>query len=68
MTRSEESKKKQAAYITDYAKKHYKRVPLDVTFPEYEKIRAAASAAGESVNGYIKESVRRRMSSEEMPL
>lgn len=30
-----------------------------------ERIQAAASAAGESVNGYILEAVRRRMESEE---
>ena len=48
-----------------YAKKALKRIPLDVTKEKYEEIKAAAAAAEESVNGYIKKSIDLRMSSEE---
>ena len=44
-----------------YAKKSLKRIPLDVQLGEYDKIKAAANQAGEPVNGYIKEAIRRRM-------
>ena len=50
---------KQARY--NYAKKSLKRVPLDVQKEKYEEIKAAATAAGESVNGYIKKAVDQRM-------
>ena len=50
---------KQALY--NYAKKSLKRIPLDVQKEKYEEIKAAATAAGESVNGYIKKAVDQRM-------
>lgn len=53
---------KQARY--NYAKKSLKRVPLDVQKEKYEEIKAAATAAGESVNGYIKKAVDQRMERE----
>ena len=56
-----ENKKK---YNAEYAKTKLKRIPLDVQQTEYENIKAAADRAGESVNGYIKESIKRRMNSE----
>lgn len=37
-----------------YAKKHLKRVPLDLQLSDYEALKAAAEKAGESVNGFIK--------------
>ena len=37
----------------NYMKKHLKRIPLDVKHAEYDQIKAAADAAGESVRGYI---------------
>lgn len=37
-----------------YAKKALKRIPLDVQKDKYDQIKAAAAAAGETVNGYIK--------------
>ena len=46
-----------------YAKENLKRIPLDVQKEEYDEIKAAAVAAGESVNGYIKTAVRHRMQS-----
>lgn len=45
-----------------YAKENLKRIPLDVPNPKYEAIKAAADAAGESVNGYIKRAIDERMS------
>lgn len=49
-------KRKESMY--NYAKKNLKRIPLDVQKEKYEEIKAAATAAGESVNGYIKKSCR----------
>ena len=48
----------------NYAKKNLKRIPLDVQKEKYEEIKAAATAAGESVNGYIKKAVDQRMERE----
>ena len=53
-----ESQKK-ARY--NYAKNNLKRIPLDVQKDKYEEIKAAATTAGESVNGYIKKAVDQRM-------
>ena len=44
-----------------YSKKSLKRIPLDVQKEKYEEIKAAAEKAGESVNGYIKKAVDKRM-------
>ena len=44
-----------------YNQAHLKRIPLDVQKGQYEKIKAAADNAGESVNGYIKRAVADRM-------
>ena len=40
-----------------YAKKHLKRVPLDLQISDYEELKAAAKNAGESVNGFIKQAI-----------
>ena len=50
-----------AKYDIEYAKNKLKRIPLDVQKEKYEEIKAAATAAGESVNGYIKKAVEQRM-------
>lgn len=47
-----------------YAKEHLKRVPLDMQLWQYDRLKAAASAAGESVNGYIKKAIAMRMQSD----
>jgi len=44
-----------------YHKEHMKRIPLSVQITEYETIKAAAQAAGEPVNTYIKNAIRARM-------
>lgn len=48
-------------YMYEYAKEKLKRIPLDVRKSKYEEIKAAADAAGESVNGYIKTAIDQRM-------
>lgn len=48
-------------YLYDYQKTKLKRIPLDVQKEKYEEIKAAAAAAGEKVNGYIKKAVDMRM-------
>ena len=50
-----------AKYDIEYAKNKLKRIPLDVQKEKYEEIKAAETAAGESVNGYIKKAVDQRM-------
>lgn len=52
-------KRKESMY--NYAKANLKRIPLDVQKEKYEEIKTAATAAGESVNGYIKKAVDERM-------
>ena len=47
--------------ILNMQKNKLKRIPLDVQKEKYEEIKAAATAAGESVNGYIKKAVDQRM-------
>ena len=58
---SEKSKK----YTTDSVKEHYERILLRLKTDELsrDEIRSAADAAGESVNTFIVEAVRRRMES-----
>ena len=46
---------------TKYREKSIKRIPLDVQKDKYEEIKTAATAAGESVNGYIKDSINKKM-------
>ena len=44
-----------------YKEKNIKRIPLDVQKEKYEEIKAAADAAGEKVNTYIKKAIDERM-------
>ena len=48
-------------YDLQYAKDKLKRIPLDVKKAKYEEIKAAASTAGEPINGYIKKAIDERM-------
>lgn len=48
-----------------YAKNNLKRIPLDVQKEKYEEIKAAADAAGEKVNTYIKKAIDERMEREQ---
>ncbi len=58
--RSEASKKAQYKYNAA----HLKRIPLDVKLEYYDGIKAAADAAGETVNGYIKKAIEMRMAAD----
>lgn len=40
--------------INAYKKRAYKRVPLELKRVDYERLRAAADATGETVSGLIK--------------
>lgn len=51
---AKESKKQ---YDMQYAKDKLKRIPLNVQKEKYEEIKAAADAAGEPINGYIKKAI-----------
>ena len=44
-----------------YKSAHYKRIPLDVPIEFYDKVKAAADAAGQSVNGYIKSAIEEKI-------
>lgn len=48
-------------YNANYAKTNLKRIPLDVQKEKYDQIKAAADAAGEKVNSYIKIAINERM-------
>lgn len=50
-------------YKMNYARDVYKRVPLDLKKDKYEDVRRAAESVGESVNGYIKSAIDRRLQS-----
>lgn len=55
---------KKKEYNAQYAKNNLKRVPLDIQKEKYEEIKAAAEKQGESLNGYIKKAIERRMEQE----
>ena len=50
-------------YYNDYKKQNYKRVSLELKKDAYEQLQAAAAAAGEPVNAYIKRAIAARMES-----
>lgn len=49
------------SYKVKYAKEKYKRVPLDLKKQDYEELQAAAEAAGEKVNAFIKQAIADRL-------
>jgi len=53
---------KRAAY--KYRATSIKRVPLDMQIEKYDEIKSAASATGETVNGYIKKAIDERLERE----
>ena len=57
--------KSRAGYMVKYQKEHYKRVSVLFSHNLYESIKAAAAASGESVNGYIKRAVEKRLTEQE---
>ena len=60
----EKEKESRFKYINDYKKANYKRVALELKKEDYEKLQAAAAAAGEPVNTYIKAAIVVRMEKE----
>lgn len=52
-------------YRYQYERERLKRVPLDLQREKYEEVKQAATAAGESVNGYIKKAIDQRLNSKE---
>lgn len=61
MPLSEKAKQNKTKYDLEYAKEHYKRIPLDVTHESYNQIQTAATSKGETVNGYIKKAIQNRL-------
>lgn len=55
---------KKNQYISEYRKKNYKRVPLDLTLEKYNEVKTASENVGESVNGYIKNAIDARLDTE----
>lgn len=49
------------AYMREYTKKKYKRVPLDIPYEDYDRLKAHAEKNQESVNGFIKRAIRETM-------
>lgn len=47
--------------MLEYARNNLKRIPFDVSKEKYTEIKAAADAAGESVNGFIKKAIDQRI-------
>ena len=47
-----------------YKSEKIKRVPLDMQIADYERVKAAADAVGETVNGYIKRAIAERLERE----
>ena len=54
-------KAQKTAHQNDYISKAYDRINLLVPAGDKEQIRAAADAAGQSINAYILDAVRERM-------
>lgn len=51
-------------YKNEYAKNNYKRIPLNLKKDDFEILAAAAAAAGEPVNTYIKNAIAARIQAE----
>ena len=56
--------KAQKEAVYRYVQKSYDRVVLTLAKGERDNLKAAAAAAGESVNGYIKRAIEERMQRE----
>ncbi len=57
-TVSDEDRKQ---YLLDYAKKNYKRVPLDLPIDDYNKLKAYCDKKGVSVNPFIRAAINEKM-------
>ena len=56
---------KRKEYLYEYQKTKLKRIPLDVTISDYERIKSHADKQGESVNGFIKRAITETMEREQ---
>jgi len=56
-------KAKESQYKNGFAREKYDRIAVNVPKGERDRIKAAADAAGESLNGYIVQAVQARMQS-----
>lgn len=56
---------KKREYNANYSKEHYQRVGLYLSSDLHKRVKDAAGNAGESVNGYIKTAIDRRLQSGE---
>lgn len=63
MPLSEKALENKKQYSLEYAKKHIKRIPLDVQLDKFEEIKKASEEAGETINGYIKKAIDTRLES-----
>lgn len=52
---------KKAQYDMRYQKDKLHRIPLNVQKEKYQEIKTAAEEAGETVNGYIKKAIDKRL-------
>lgn len=57
----EESRSAESDYKIRYAKAHYKRVPFDVPFDQYEEMKEHCTVRGESINGFLKRAAREQI-------
>ena len=64
MTEKSKISKAQQKAVQKYVKKNYDRIELTVPKGQKDFISQLATAAGESVNGYIKKAVDQRMERE----
>ena len=64
MTEKSKISKAQQKAVQKYVKKNYDRIELNVTKGQKDFISQQATAAGESVNGYIKKAVEERIQRE----
>lgn len=61
MPLSEKALENKKKYSMEYAKKNFKRIPLDVRIEKYDEIKQASEKASETVNGYIKKAIDARL-------
>lgn len=50
-----------------YKERTYKRVPLDLRFEDYERIKEHAETMNETVNGFIKRAINETMLNDVKP-
>lgn len=59
--RSPEGIRKKKEYNKRYAKENYKRVSLLLNHDQYNDVKEASTANGESMNGFIKVAINERI-------